>query len=118
MVLAGGILLAAAALFLWGVFSGGQERASSSVIVTAAGSFYGRYPLAQDAEVIIENPYGRNVLRIQNGQAFMAEADCDGGDCLQMQPIGTHGGTIVCLPHRVVVSLEQGTGMNVDVVVR
>ena len=50
----------------------------------------------------------------------MEEADCPDGTCVRQGAIQTPGETIVCLPHRVTVTIVgngEGTG-GVDAVVQ
>lgn len=51
---------------------------------------------------------GSNVLLIKDGRVRMASADCPGGDCLRTRPLSRAGGSIVCLPHRLIVRLRDG----------
>lgn len=52
----------------------------------------------------IEMPDGKNVICIENGRAYMAEADCKDGLCLQMGDAKLQK-PVVCLPNRVVIRL-------------
>ena len=76
------------------------------LVVAVDGSEQGRYPLSEDYEGIIETDYGRNVFVIKDGAAFMKEADCRDGLCMHQGKISGKGQTVVCLPHRVVLSVE------------
>ena len=39
----------------------------------------------------------------------MDSADCPGHDCINQGAIGSAGEIIVCLPHKLIVSIEGGT---------
>lgn len=97
------VLLAAAALFLCGWLHGSEANAAD-VIVRVDGREYGRYSLSQDQVIEIETPYGTNELTIHDGTAYITAADCAGGDCMHMAPVTARGGTIICLPHKLVIT--------------
>jgi len=65
--------------------------------------------LTKDARIIA--PDGRNVVRIEGGRAYMAEADCKDGLCLQMGEAKMQK-PVVCLPNRVVVRLVGESEMD------
>ena len=109
LLLAAGLLLAAALLYLL-VRPGGD---GAWVVVTLNGQEAGRYPLAQDRTVTIgEDDY--NVLQIQGGAAAVTEANCGDHTCVRTGEISREGETIVCLPHHMIVRVEGGEASSVD----
>lgn len=82
-----------------------RRTAGAVVRVTIDGVFYGEYRLSEDQSVSIDEKYGHNRLVIENGSAYMAEADCPDGYCMEYKPISRGGETIICLPHRLVVEV-------------
>lgn len=82
-----------------------RRTAGAAVRVTIDGVFYGEYRLSEDQSVSIDEKYGHNRLVIENGSAYMAEADCPDGYCMEYKPISRGGETIICLPHRLVVEV-------------
>lgn len=81
------------------------QKDGSFARVTVGGSLYGTYALAEDQTVEIETAYGRNVLRIEGGKAFMQEADCPNHDCVEKGAVAKTGQIILCLPHRLAVTI-------------
>ena len=78
--------------------------------VTVDGEDYGVYPLSKDVEVDIrtgKNGEQLNRLVIQDGKAFVETATCPDGICAAHKPISHDGESIICLPHKVVVAVEQ-----------
>lgn len=63
------------------------------------------FPLHTDQTVSIPGVGGENLLVIENGYARIEEADCPDHLCEKMPKISHVGETIVCLPHRVVISI-------------
>ncbi len=86
------------------------------VVVMIDGRQQEIYSLQHAQEIKIETEYGYNLLVIENGQAYIAEADCDNQVCVHTQPITEHGGQIICLPHRVVIRLDSAKESEIDAV--
>ncbi len=85
-------------------------------VVTVDGEEYGRYALSQDASVTVETPKGNNIMRIQGGQVSVTDADCPGKDCVEFGAISRQGQIILCLPHHLAITIEEGGGSDVDAV--
>lgn len=80
--------------------------AGDTVTITVDGAPYGTYPLS--ANTTVEIPTGDeelNRLVIRDGVAYMESATCPDGICAAHRPISRSGESIVCLPHRVVVTV-------------
>lgn len=91
-------------------------RAGAIVVVLQDGKEMGRYPLEEEREILIQGDYGENLLVIQNGKAFMKEADCPDGLCMKQKRISRQGESLICLPHRLVVTVEGAQENDVDAV--
>ena len=91
----------------------------STVTVEVDGTVIGTYPLSVDREVEIvtgENGEERNLLVIKDGKATVSTATCPDGVCVSHRPISREGETIVCLPHKVVVTVIGGNENKPDVI--
>ncbi|MBO4355834.1 MAG: NusG domain II-containing protein [Clostridia bacterium] len=65
-------------------------------------------PLNENAEYPIENEYGSNYLVIEDGYAYIRDADCRDEICVRTGRINKVNEIIVCLPHKLVISIEDG----------
>ena len=92
------------------------EREGSVVKITQGGELYGEYSLGDDRVITVESEYGYNVIVIENGEVLVESADCRDKICVQHRRIKNSGETIVCLPHKLVVSIEGETSDAPDVV--
>ena len=104
-ILIGCILLLA--LTLLGI----QKAYGSSgdtVTITVNQEIYGTYSLDQDQIIRIKNESGTNVVRIENHEVWMEEADCPDGYCMEQGHISQSRQTLVCLPHKLVVEVTEG----------
>jgi hypothetical protein len=101
------VILAAAAVFL--MLMNIKSRTAfrgAELLITVGEKEFGRWRLTKDVTIDIE---GHNVCEIRNGTVRMTEADCADQSCVHMAPIDEKGGSIVCLPNRVVLKIT-GTG--------
>ena len=104
--LVGGVALAALLLSvgLW-LFAGRGQQ----VEITVDGKTVMTLPLDVDTTVTVPGVDGENTLVIADGTARMQEADCPDGLCVSHRAISRAGESIICLPHRVVVTVVGGT---------
>ena len=70
------------------------------------GKEYGTYSLEKDQTIKINDT---NVCEIKDGQARMISAQCPDHLCMKQKAIDEKGGTIVCLPNKVVIEGEKST---------
>lgn len=104
ILLIGALLIAAAVLFIGFRLAGKPGRA---VLVTENGREIARFSLAEDRTYPIPSEKGENLLRIENGAAWIESADCRDQICVKRGKIRKAGETIVCLPHRIVVTVTE-----------
>ena len=79
------------------------------VIVRINGNEVAKYSLSQDGEYSLNG--GTNVLRIENGTAYLVSANCPDHLCVKQGKVDQSGETITCLPNRLTVtvySAEEG----------
>jgi hypothetical protein len=67
-------------------------------------------------DIIIDNEYGYNLVRIRNNGIQVIEADCPNQDDVRAGFVNSPGIPIVCLPHRLTVIIEGGEPLFDDVV--
>lgn len=80
-----------------------------TVTVTVDGAEYGIYPLSENTTEDIFTGDGNlqhNRLVIQDGKAFMESASCPDGICVAHKPVFRDGESIICLPNKVVVTVQ------------
>ena len=58
-------------------------------------------------EFTLTDERGSNVIRVEPGRISVAEADCPDGICVKTGWISDSAAPIVCLPHRLVIRIEQ-----------
>ncbi len=92
------------------------SREASYVTVTVNQVTVGTYPLHTDREILIETENGgENVLQISDGCVKMLSANCPNLDCVHHKEISLNHESIICLPHKVVVTIyspEEAEGLD------
>lgn len=112
VILMGGILVIALVLFL--IMHLIRSEAGNQIRITVDGTVYGTYSLAKDQVIEIEENDFYNRIRIQDGEAYMEEANCPDGYCEEQGKISGRTQTIVCLPHKLVVEVLDEDGLEND----
>lgn len=96
------------------IYSGNTTKEAEAVVLID-GKEQGRYPLSEDITVEIEGENGGyNILDIKAGMADITEASCPDKICVNHKPINKNGETLVCLPNKVVVEIQNGEEAEVD----
>ncbi len=81
----------------------------AKVTVAVAGEKVQEFSLDKDIEVKLETENGHNILKIEDGKADIISADCYSNDCVHQGTISQNGEMIVCLPHKLVVTITSDT---------
>lgn len=84
------------------------------VVVKVDGNEVARYSLTQDGEYSLNG--GTNVLRIENGKAYLVSANCPDHLCVKQGKVDQSGETITCLPNRLTVTVYSQTEGEVELV--
>lgn len=97
------LLLAAASWLAYHLMGPAGPRAM--LRITVDGEELGRYDLEEEQDIPIGNT---NLCRIRDGRVTMTEATCPDHLCIRQKAIDIRGGTIVCLPNKVVLDIVDG----------
>ena len=111
LLLIAGVLVIAAVFWLM-TKPGGE---GGWAVVAVNGEEVGRYALSEDVSLTFgEADY--NVLQIADGMAAIVEANCGDHTCVRTGRISREGQTIVCLPHKLTVTVVGGEASDFDAV--
>jgi hypothetical protein len=86
------------------------------VVVRVDGKEVARYDLNENGEYVLNG--GTNILKVENGEAWMLEADCpqiSGKKCTAQGKISKERQTITCSPNKLTVT-AYGKDNDVDFV--
>jgi len=105
------ILLVCALLLLscavWGLLRLTHARGGEAV-VTVDGETVAVLSLSSDAVFTAGEGDFRNVIEVSGGRVRITDADCPDRLCVQQGWISRDGESIVCLPHRLIVTVRGG----------
>ena len=112
LILVGALLIAALLVLL--VIRNRQERETGTDAVVTVRTADGDevYPLNKDGVFSLNG--GTNTLVIENGEAWVSEANCPDKVCMGMGKISKNGEFIACLPNQVIIVVEGGEESPVD----
>lgn len=97
------IILIFFAFFIWFASKHFFTSTSDTISITINGEVFGVFSLKEDQIISIGDT---NVCEIKNGEAYMIHANCPDHLCMEQHAIGKQGGTIVCLPNKIVITGE------------
>ena len=88
--------------------SEGNHNVKLTADITVDGQFYQTVELTEEEQIIeINTMRGKNVLRIYDYGIEMKDADCPDWLCIEFGFITKPRQSIVCLPHRVMVEIND-----------
>lgn len=113
------ILMAALIVIAFAAFGGISLYSHISTkepeaVVYLDGKEQGRYPLSEDTTVEIRQESSYNILQIRDGKADITEASCPDKVCVNHRPVNGQGESLVCLPNKMVVEIENGAETGID----
>lgn len=104
LILAALVVAASAALLIFQIPSSSPQR----VVITIDNQICRDVPLSLDQTIEIQG----NTVVIEQGRVRMAQAGCPDKRCVRQGAISRAGQSIICLPARLVVSIEGGGGFD------
>lgn len=96
-------------------------KEGSRVIITVDGEVYRSLPLNTDAVIdVITGEKGeyKNTVTVKDGRVSVSYANCPDGICEKHREIRYEGESIVCLPHKLAVTVKGSAEEGVDIVVQ
>lgn len=101
------VIIGVMLFFLYGVNNG----SGTYVQIEINGEVYQTLDLSENTSIELDTENdGHNTLTIEDGYAKMTEANCPDGICTNHPKIHKTGESIICLPHKVVVTVVDDSG--------
>lgn len=98
------------------VLYGLNNEPGAYVQVEVDGNVVETLPLDTDVQREIKTDNGGlNILVIEDGRAMMTDANCPDGICVNHMAISRSGESIICLPHKVVISVVDDEKADDDI---
>ena len=111
------IIAISGCIYLYLNFLSPSKGAKVQILVD--GEVTQEFDLYSSQKVTIETEDGgQNVLVIDNGECYLEDANCPDKLCVKQGVISKSGQSIICLPHKVVITIAGGEEQDVDVEVK
>ena len=105
------IVILGLAISFWSIAGSSQ---GDTVLIKAGGELFGTYSLNENKEIDVN---GTNTVVIEDGTVYMKDSTCKNHVCIDTGKISETKDSIVCLPNKIVVTIEKAGG-DVDVISR
>ena len=115
------IIIALVGIVLFFLINVMLSKPGSAIKVYIDGELTRELSLSEDGNYdIISGDDGINILVIENGAAYIKDANCPDKICVNEGKISQGGESLICLPHKLVVSVDitQENEKEIDAVVR
>ncbi len=83
-----------------------EEKSALKVVISDDKNTYEK-SISYDLYFDFVNQYGRNEIEISGGKVRVVNADCKGQDCVNKGEISRVGEAIVCLPHKLTITITE-----------
>ncbi len=114
-VIVAGILLAAA---LWALVPGMKNGSGDGgAVIVCENREVGRLSLREEGDYTFPET-GSMIFTVRDGEIFVSHSECGDMTCVRTGGISSPGEAIVCVPNRVVVTVEGSSSGDVDVVLK
>ncbi len=117
LVVSGILLLAIAALWIQMRAVARDKAALKTAVLYQDGKVLRRIPLtagSEDTFTIESSGGGSNTIQVSDGKIGIIDADCPDQLCVKMGMISSTAYPISCLPHRLVIQIEDDTESKED----
>ena len=111
VILIAALLMLGGALALFLLFT---RQMGGRVLVQVDGETVMELPLSEDTRTVLGEDGHSNTLVVENGAVRVVEADCPDQVCVRHGAVRYAGESIVCLPHRLIVTIEGGAASGID----
>lgn len=96
------------------IYKSNQKYDGDILVVEQDGKVIERLPLEEDNTYVARYGGHYNKIVIKEKKAMVEEADCLDQICTHMHPIYKEGESIICLPHKLLLYVENGPNKKQD----
>ncbi len=114
LILLAVFILIAAILFL--MLNRTDKTEGNYVYITLDNIEYATIPLDKDTVLSIDSDKGKNIVVVSDKEVYVESADCPDQICVDHANIMYEGETIVCLPHRLIITIISKEGSETDAI--
>ena len=92
-----------------------HNEVGAGVVVRVEGNEIARYSLSENGTYPLNG--GTSILVIENGEAYLSDADCPDRLCVRQGSVKYTGECITCLPNKLTVTVFGAEDSGIDAVV-
>ena len=108
------VVVLAGGMYFLGVLK--PKEIGGEAVIYVEGKEEIRLNLNEEQIFTVTTKNGKNVIKVENGQVFVSEADCPDGICVNHRPIYLVKESITCLPHKMIIEIENAAESDIDAV--
>ena len=86
------------------------EGGGSAITIHDGDGHTHTLPLNKNDTLTVTTSLGSNTIVVEDGTAYISEADCPKGSCTHQRPISHAGEQLICLPHQLWVEVIETEG--------
>lgn len=91
-----------------GTDSGEPAYEGAIAVIQQEGQVLMEVPLNEDRDFIVQHPGGGfNAVQVKDGKICVTDADCPDLTCVRTGNAWEEGQVIACLPHRLIIYIDQ-----------
>ena len=98
------------------IMKGTDKTKGEYVLITLDGKEYTRVSLLEDTVLNIDSDKGRNTVVVADKEVYVESANCPDQICVEHAHIMYKDETIVCLPHRLIITIISEEESNTDAI--
>lgn len=103
-----GVIFAVSSVGLYLVTFRGHT--GGTCVVEVEGKKVYELPLSEERDLAVSGPLGETVIKVEDGSVWVVDSPCPLKLCVKTGRIARTNEMIVCLPNKVVVTIEGGRG--------
>lgn len=103
IILIAAVTIVAAAFFF---INSHNDSGLKVVVLDKDNNIIWEESLMKDCTETITSENGYNIVVIKNGQVYVKDADCKNRICVDSKAISRKGQSIVCMPHKIAISIK------------
>ena len=98
------------------IMKGSDKTKGDYVLITLDGKEYTRVSLLEDTVLNIASDKGSNTVVVSDKEVYVESANCPDQICVEHAHIMYKDETIVCLPHRLIITIISEEESNTDAI--
>lgn len=87
-----------------------------NIIIDGKITYSYEIPFSEKQVIEIDNSFGYNKIIAEGNSVYVENSDCNGKDCIKMGKINSGGDFIICIPHKLLIEIENHNKEGLDAI--